>query len=1313
MVPADGVGCLYWSDAHKRTISVRPRMGGYEWSAPFKPERLGEQIIKLRPLRKGASLLYIRCSISLLGSRRDVTFRQTTEGSKLPYEVVNDSLLLLAVRQPGCSHVDLLGIGESLEYALDLPDGERSLVLTGVQPSASLTLEATTCSLDRLGRTSMLRLLDQPQSHARTRLESQSHTPVILMASSASLRYGSGDDMCAAGWLVLTPTHLTFIYLERQSEEADVQHGWLPRSMLPIPLAGLTVEAPDAVMGESTGMLTLRAEGGRLEVGALRSWRSSYSRIDRFIRSARALAHAAAVLEQLRTQPEEAQAEGGSRSESTRDEHESEGDDSPVMSARGPGSKTAWVLQRFSKYRSSAGSSSTGGRAAQAPLDGGVGSPRQPAQSDEGEHDRLLRYATCVQAAFRRRAAMRAMKTRMSVREPLSADELLCRPPSAVPIDGSPRAPSEALVAAVAKGDAAFIVERLLQQRADPDSVDPSSGLGAVHVACMHNQLFLLSLLLSNGADIEAESRDKLRSRPLHVAIRTASFGVGLPGVKLLLALGADPTASRADGVDSLELATHGSTIERLLLSAITMWKAGSPKRKATVSLSLWSPSELPDSTRRVQRAAIVHAAAAGRRARVSGLLRHTDPNSQDEHGIGAIHVAAARGDVPLLQALLAAGASPNLPTANTGGARPLHCAAHSGSVGCVKALLRASADPLLADLKGHLPVERAAAWAHAARGELLQAMERLLSSRQGPPSSGKLSGPKLGGLNRPAAFARAVLSKQGPVRVLLVTDRDRPSASPAAEEPVTDEPSESAGRVVSEMTLSLAGIGVSLIDAEPCELLRASLQDVRIRSSQSEADRNLELIIGQIQVDCCIEQTKHPVVLQPMPSDESERDDADVGDCILHLVVTQNVRWTSLLYIEHCEILLLPMRLTLEQNMTARLLRLSNMLVEACSSVLADGDKESATEGGASQQRWPSESADATAGADTFEIYLRFFKLHPVVVGVTVQMDALCDERGLQAWHPVNSFMGPQQLFSLQNTRIEVNCLELNESSLESLDELITRIVWHYTWQVLQSVYKQVLSLEVLGNPASIVNDMTGGVREFFYQPARGLVKSPAAFAKGVFVGTRGLAAGGLKATGGFVNFVSAAFRIVDNAAGVLTLDKTYQHHHTVAQQRKAQRIDEGLKMGFNALGMGVKAGVVGVVTAPITGAMDDGARGFAKGLGRGLIGVFAKPLSGMAAFASKTTEGIASEARRIAAGSAAMRYNLRMRQPRSLAQDGVLRPYPPVPPLLELEMAPDDDAATEADEQLESTVSHHSTAHAENTRAVEELAQTQDARS
>ena len=47
-------------------------------------------------------------------------------------------------------------------------------------------------------------------------------------------------------------------------------------------------------------------------------------------------------------------------------------------------------------------------------------------------------------------------------------------------------------------------------------------------------------------------------------------------------------------------------------------------------------------------------------------------------------------------------------------------------------------------------------------------------------------------------------------------------------------------------------------------------------------------------------------------------------------------------------------------------------------------------------------------------------------------------------------------------------------------------------------------------------------------------------------------------------------------------------------------------------------------VIEQPIRGLSAGGGIGFVKGIGRGLVGVVAKPLSGVAALVSKTTEGV-----------------------------------------------------------------------------------------
>uniref|UniRef100_A0A6B2LFT6 Intermembrane lipid transfer protein VPS13-like C-terminal domain-containing protein n=1 Tax=Arcella intermedia TaxID=1963864 RepID=A0A6B2LFT6_9EUKA len=65
---------------------------------------------------------------------------------------------------------------------------------------------------------------------------------------------------------------------------------------------------------------------------------------------------------------------------------------------------------------------------------------------------------------------------------------------------------------------------------------------------------------------------------------------------------------------------------------------------------------------------------------------------------------------------------------------------------------------------------------------------------------------------------------------------------------------------------------------------------------------------------------------------------------------------------------------------------------------------------------------------------------------------------------------------------------------------------------------------------------------------------------------------------------------------------------------------------MGFLGLGKGLLEGVSGVVTQPIKGAQEDGAVGFMKGLGIGIVGLALKPSIGAIDLVTKTTEGIAN---------------------------------------------------------------------------------------
>ena len=281
-----------------------------------------------------------------------------------------------------------------------------------------------------------------------------------------------------------------------------------------------------------------------------------------------------------------------------------------------------------------------------------------------------LRFA--IRAVLSRRKAFGVSSDTQSV------FGLLCRPPYAVPLASSAggRPQSLGLVEAVRTGLERLHVEQLLERNADPDAFD-SDGLGALHIACARNRLALLHLLLSAGADVELISQDTRKLRPLHIAIQSA-YGVGLAGVGALLAHGADPWTTRADGKAAVTIAC-GTKFARLVSPVADTWRGA------------------PEGAPLVRRAALPCAVACGRRARVRALLlaHNTLPDSTDEHGNAGAHLASARGDLLVLSLLLAAGASANLTAHNSNGARPLHCAAMIGSMGCIQRLLQARADAM------------------------------------------------------------------------------------------------------------------------------------------------------------------------------------------------------------------------------------------------------------------------------------------------------------------------------------------------------------------------------------------------------------------------------------------------------------------------------------------------------------------------------------------------------------------------------------------------------------------------------------------
>jgi hypothetical protein len=239
----------------------------------------------------------------------------------------------------------------------------------------------------------------------------------------------------------------------------------------------------------------------------------------------------------------------------------------------------------------------------------------------------------------------------------------------------------------------------------------------------------------------------------------------------------------------------------------------------------------------------------------------------------------------------------------------------------------------------------------------------------------------------------------------------------------------------------------------------------------------------------------------------------------------------------------------------------------------------------------------------------------------------------------------------TFERAPIFISCLHV-EHSFVSYNVLFETVMAHYYDQVVKFGFSVVGSLEVLGDPIALGYNIGSGVKDLFYEPAKGIAISPKAFGEGL---GRGGAKFAKKSIYGIFNTLNKTFNAVGTLASHASFDGEYQAKRAQRKQREQPKnVVHGIGQGFFELGKGLFDGITGVITKPVQGAQKEGAEGFFKGVGKGLAGVVVKPVVGVFDFAQRTTEGIKNTA------IDSIRKN-RIRWPLFISLDGVLKPYNP----------------------------------------------------
>ncbi|CAL5058295.1 unnamed protein product [Urochloa decumbens] len=138
-----------------------------------------------------------------------------------------------------------------------------------------------------------------------------------------------------------------------------------------------------------------------------------------------------------------------------------------------------------------------------------------------------------------------------------------------------------------------------------------------------------------------------------------------------------------------------------------------------------------------------------------------------------------------------------------------------------------------------------------------------------------------------------------------------------------------------------------------------------------------------------------------------------------------------------------------------------------------------------------------------------------------------------------------------------------------------------------------------------------------------------------------------------------SSALSNMSKGIAALSMDKKFIQSRMRQDSKGVEDFGDVIRDGGGALAKGIFRGVTGILTKPIEGAKSSGVEGFVQGVGKGIIGAAAQPVSGVLDLLSKTTEGANAVKMKISSAIMAEEQLLRRRLPRAIGGDGLLYPY------------------------------------------------------
>ncbi|KJX99366.1 vacuolar protein sorting-associated protein vps13 [Zymoseptoria brevis] len=490
-----------------------------------------------------------------------------------------------------------------------------------------------------------------------------------------------------------------------------------------------------------------------------------------------------------------------------------------------------------------------------------------------------------------------------------------------------------------------------------------------------------------------------------------------------------------------------------------------------------------------------------------------------------------------------------------------------------------------------------------------------------------------------------------GPTQTLVISNY-RPKKSLYKQKSATSSQSTNAGFEVKEQddnvtlraTIRFAGIGLSLVNSQMRELVYATWRDIELKYTDSPLYQTVALTIKWIQIDNQLYGGIFPLIFYPsvVPKTGKEME----AHPIFRTTVTR-VKDDSygVLYIKYATFLMQQMTIEIDEDFIFAVLDFTKVKgaswTEQKEGQLAPASLD------------VPEPEQGDGGQD---IYFELLHLQPMQFDLSfVRTERInAEDTGSSSGNPFMFAVNvlTMSIGNVNDAPIRYNALMLENARL-SMGALMSSIQSHYVQESLRQVHIVIGSADFLGNPVGLFNNISSGVADIFYEPYQGLVTDrPQDLGVGIAKGAGSFVK---KSVFGLSDSVSKFTGSISKGLAAASMDKEFQDARRMSRSRnRPKHALYGITSGGNAFATSLASGIGGLARQPLQGAEREGAAGFMKGVGKGLLGLATKPAIGAFDLASSMAEGVRNTT------TVFDQEGLdRVRLTRFIGTDGIVRPY------------------------------------------------------